>query len=66
MDFVTEYKKSDGTIVSNRSRQVSITVWPELYEALTALAAKEERSLSGQIRWLLKEAVLPEIKYDVT
>jgi hypothetical protein len=34
---------------------LSVKLPPDLYKALTAMAAEHERSVAGEIRWLIRQ-----------
>lgn len=63
---MVETRRKDGTFSSSKSVQVTVTLWPALYDVLKERATEEDRPLSGLIRYLLMEAVMPEPDYEIT
>lgn len=45
---------------SRTNQQMSIRFPPDLYEVIAALAEENERSLNGQVVWMLRQAVREE------
>ena len=57
MSKIAEHLESQVTIMKPRTRPVTVFISEATHEALRSLAAEHERSLSAELRWLVRRYV---------
>jgi hypothetical protein len=57
MSTTAEHLESPVTIMKPRTRPLTVFVPESVHENLRTLAAEHERSLSAEVRWLLRQYV---------
>jgi len=57
MSKTAKYLESSMAILKPRTRPVTVFVPESVHEGLRALAAEHERSLSAELRWLIRRYV---------